>query len=146
MRSAPICALFLICVLSQESDMLSKLFALAALAMLATTFEAGAACTAANVTAHSDLNGDGKADIVWRNTTTGMVTTWLMNGTTMSSNGTLLAAGNGAWTVAGIGDLNGDGKADIVWRNASTGQVTGWLMRPTSCGATPAQAKSPAGS
>jgi len=55
-----------------------------------------------------------------------------MNGTSMSSAATLLGAGNGAWTVAGVGDLNGDGKSDIVWRNASTGQVTGWLMNGTT--------------
>jgi subtilisin family serine protease len=73
-----------------------------------------------------DFNGDGKSDILWRNTSTGQVTMWLMNGTSMSTSATL--ATDPAWTVAGVGDFNGDGKSDILWRNTSTGQVTMWLM------------------
>ena len=33
-----------------------------------------------------DLNGDGKADLVWRNAS-GVVAVWLMNGLTISSTG-----------------------------------------------------------
>jgi len=79
-----------------------------------------------------DFNGDGKADILWRNTSTGMVTMWLMNGTSKISEATILNAGNTDWTVAGVGDFNGDGKADILWRNTSTGIVSMWLMNGTT--------------
>jgi hypothetical protein len=34
-----------------------------------------------------DFNGDGKADILWRNNSTGQVEVWLMNGTTTLSHG-----------------------------------------------------------
>ena len=34
-----------------------------------------------------DFNGDGKADILWRNSTTGQVYVWLMNGTSVTSTG-----------------------------------------------------------
>ena len=64
-----------------------------------------------------DLNGDGKADIVWRNAS-GEVYIWLMNGLSILSQGSLGVIGND-WQIAGVGDFNGDGKADIVWRNAS---------------------------
>ncbi|MCA9422105.1 MAG: FG-GAP repeat protein, partial [Nitrospira sp.] len=35
----------------------------------------------------SDLNGDGRADLIWRNTSSGTVAVWLMNGVTISSTG-----------------------------------------------------------
>jgi len=102
------------------------------------TMDTNKACVATfmqmqeNVAGVGDFNGDGKADILWRNTSTGMVTMWLMNGTSKISEATVLSAGNTAWTVAGVGDFNGDGKADILWRNTSTGMVTMWLMNGTS--------------
>jgi hypothetical protein len=34
-----------------------------------------------------DFNGDGKADILWRNGSAGQVEIWLMNGTTALSHG-----------------------------------------------------------
>jgi len=92
------------------------------------TFNQGAPTSATEVAGVGDFNGDGKADILWRNTSTGMVTMWLMNGTSRINWAVLVEPGNTDWTVAGVGDFNGDGKADILWRNTSTGMVTMWLM------------------
>ena len=78
-----------------------------------------------------DFNGDCKSDILWRNSSTGEVDLWLMNGTSISS-GTDLGTISTAWSVAGIGDFNGNGRADILWRNTSTGEVDMWLMNGTS--------------
>ncbi|MDR4484686.1 MAG: RHS repeat-associated core domain-containing protein [Nitrospirales bacterium] len=78
-----------------------------------------------------DLNGDGKADVVWRNTTTGAVSMWLMDGTTVASTG-FPAGASLEWSIKGIGDTNGDGKADLVWRNTTTGAVAVWLMNGTT--------------
>ena len=75
-----------------------------------------------------DLNGDGKADLVWRNTTTGDVAGWLMNGLTLQTGAVISVGVPLAWQIVEIGDLNGDGKADLVWRNTTTGDVAGWLM------------------
>ena len=33
-----------------------------------------------------DFNGDGKADILWRNTVSGAMQDWTMNGSTIASN------------------------------------------------------------
>jgi hypothetical protein len=76
---------------------------------------------------HSDFNGDGKADVLWRNGTTGATVIWLMDGATRLAGG-----GIGrpplAWQIDKVEDYNGDGKADILWRNTSTGKALVWLM------------------
>jgi hypothetical protein len=74
-----------------------------------------------------DINGNGTADIVWRNMSSGAVAVWLMNGTTIASTG-FPAGAPLEWEIAGVGDLNGDGKGDLVWRNTGSGAVAVWLM------------------
>src|SRR4051794_24390936 len=68
----------------------------------------------------ADLDGDGKADILWRNITSGEVYEWRLNGTSVTGQG-LISYITGDWQIAGIGDLNGDGKADVLWRNTTSG-------------------------
>ncbi len=78
-----------------------------------------------------DFNGDGKADILWRNSTSGQVYLWLMNGSTIASQGGVFAVSSD-WVIQGVGDFNGDGKSDILWRNSTTGEVYAWLMNGTA--------------
>jgi hypothetical protein len=74
-----------------------------------------------------DFNGDGTTDILWRNTQTGGVESWIMtNGMPLGGGGVGIAST--AWVPAGTGDLNGDGTADMLWRNINTGEVDDWLM------------------
>src|SRR5205814_929432 len=54
-----------------------------------------------------DFNGDGKADILWRNSTTGANTIWLMNGAVISSGATFATVVDPNWGIAGLGDFNG---------------------------------------
>jgi hypothetical protein len=77
---------------------------------------------------HNDFNGDGRSDILWRNSSTGQIVDWLAT----SSSG---FNGNGPnsshfvsadWQVAGTGDFNGDGRVDILWRNTD-GRISDWL-------------------
>ncbi|MGH8746240.1 MAG: Ig-like domain-containing protein, partial [Burkholderiales bacterium] len=82
--------------------------------------------------AANDFNGDGKADIPWRNASTGAAAIWLMNGATAASSSTVATLADANWQIVGVGDLNGDGKADFLWRNATTGQVNVWLMNGAS--------------
>jgi hypothetical protein len=69
-----------------------------------------------------DFDGDGKADVLWRNSSTGENYVYLMNGKDIAGEGYLRTVADLNWRVAGVGDLDGDGKADIVWRNTSTGE------------------------
>ncbi len=80
-----------------------------------------------NFLTRNDVNGDGKADLVWRHASNGEVAIWLMNGATIASSG-FFGSVPLAWEIAGTGDVNGDGKADLIWRNSLTGTVAVWLM------------------
>jgi Ca2+-binding RTX toxin-like protein len=74
--------------------------------------------------ANNDFDGDGKSDILWRNTATGADAIWKGgDGATVQ---TVTAVANQDWKVVGTGDFNGDGKADILWRNSATGSDTIW--------------------
>jgi subtilisin family serine protease len=76
----------------------------------------------------ADFNGDGKSDILWRNTTDGRNSLWLMNGLTRQSSAALQSVTDLNFKVAGLGDFNGDGRADIFWRNGANGQNSLWFM------------------
>src|SRR5207249_2670648 len=83
-----------------------------------------------------DFDGDGKADILWRNSSTGQNYVYLMNGTAILAEGYLRTVVDPAWQVKGVGDFDGDGKADIVWRNSTSGQnylypMDGTTIKPT---------------
>ena len=84
--------------------------------------------TAGNST---DLNGDGKSDLVWRNSKNGSTAIWLLNGDTIGSAG-FPGGVPLAWQIAGIGDVNGDGKADVIWRHSTSATVAIWLMNGTT--------------
>jgi hypothetical protein len=75
-----------------------------------------------------DFNGDGKADFVWRNSTTGETYVFLMDGTAIIGEGYLRTVADPNWACCGVGDFNGDGKDDIGWRNEATGDHYIYMM------------------
>jgi ketosteroid isomerase-like protein len=77
-----------------------------------------------------DFNGDGRTDLMWRNTITGEVGPWLFNagGTTFTGVSLTTVDPNAGWEIQGVGDFNGDGRADLMWRNAVTGEVAPWIF------------------
>jgi len=79
-----------------------------------------------------DFNTDGQRDILWRNTLTGSVGAWYMNGITRLGYGFTSTLFDQNWQIVGTGDFNGDGKPDILWRNTSTGSVGVWYMNGMS--------------
>jgi len=74
------------------------------------------------IVAIGDFDGDGRADILWRNATSGENYVYLMQGINIAAEGYLRTVADPNWQVKGIGDVDGDGKADVVWRNASSGE------------------------
>jgi hypothetical protein len=74
------------------------------------------------VVAVNDFNGDGKADLVYRNSNSGIVEIQFLNGVTPIGGGIVSPNGFGTdWNVAGAGDFNGDGHTDLVFHRASDG-------------------------
>ena len=79
-----------------------------------------------------DFDGDGKADVLWRNGTSGQNALWLMNALGVAAGGFTTPLSDTAWKVVGVGDFDGDGRADILWRNGTSGQNALWLMNGTA--------------
>jgi FtsP/CotA-like multicopper oxidase with cupredoxin domain len=74
------------------------------------------------------FNPNAKAEIFWRNTSTGEDMVWYMNEITQTGFESLKSEPNLSWAIVGRGDFNGDGKPDILWRNSATGDNKVWYM------------------
>jgi hypothetical protein len=69
-----------------------------------------------------DFDGDGRADILWRNSSSGENYLYLMNGVAIVNEGYLRIVADPNWQIAALGDYDGDGKTDILWRSSATGE------------------------
>ena len=78
-----------------------------------------------------DFDGDGQKDILWRDTNTGDVSFWLMEGSQFKSTASSSQVSDLNWEIRGTGDFDSDGGEDIVWRNTETGEHGVWLMNGT---------------
>jgi parallel beta-helix repeat protein len=75
----------------------------------------------------ADIDGDGFADIILRNTQNGDLTVWFMRGLDINEMKPW-KGGRSNWRVAGFGDLNGDGRQDVIWQNTD-GVVVAYMTR-----------------
>ena len=83
-----------------------------------------------------DFNGDGNADVLWRERESAGTYVWLMDGAVTIGSGYTAAQADARWQIQGLGDFNGDGKTDLLWRNVGPGGDVGalyvWLMNGTA--------------
>ncbi len=79
-----------------------------------------------------DFNADGKSDLLWQNSVTGVGSIWLMNGLEWTSSGMPYTVKNTDWQVLRLLDFNGDGKADILWQNSSTLKALDYIVNGTA--------------
>ena len=82
-----------------------------------------------------DLDGNGAADVLWRQSSTGTLTDWSMSGSNIVSSSTISAAPDSSWSIADIADFTGDGKADLLWRQSTTGSLALWSMNGSTISA-----------
>lgn len=78
----------------------------------------------------SDVDGDGRPDLVWRNRSTGGIAAWLMRGTAFLSFNPLGTMRGDGWGIAAVTDLDSDGENDILFRNAASGELRTWKVDP----------------
>jgi hypothetical protein len=83
-----------------------------------------------------DFDRDGSLDLLWRQTSTGQVWIFRLDGTSLARSNafvqlTVSPAGTD-WQLVGTGDFDRDGNVDLLWRQTSTGQVWIWRMIGTS--------------
>jgi probable HAF family extracellular repeat protein len=97
-----------------------------------SSFVATVSPTTWSIVGQCDFNGDGKADLLWRDTA-GDVAIWEMNGTTVlnGSSSYVATVSPATWTIVGTGDFFGTGKCGILWRDTS-GDVAIWEMKGTT--------------
>jgi hypothetical protein len=72
---------------------------------------------------HSDFNGDGRSDVLWRGDS-GTVAAW-DSGAPAGGHVVADPGPAASWHIAGLGDLDGNASADILWQN-DDGTVAVW--------------------
>jgi RHS repeat-associated protein len=88
-----------------------------------------------------DADGDGKADLLWRNRATGAVRVDLVNGTQIASSATVYTEPDTAWSIstpasasssqqAARFDFAADGTSDLIWRHSpAPADIALWEMK-----------------
>jgi hypothetical protein len=84
----------------------------------------------------ADFDKDGKRDLLLRNSSTGEMQIWYMNGQNkigeaplISGTATIPSTPGSSWVIEGGGDFNNDQSVDIVWRELGSLGATGvWFM------------------
>ncbi len=79
-----------------------------------------------------DLDGDGKTDVLWNNTLSGLLYAWLMEDLTVLNMLGLGTEPNIAWEAVALGDMNGNGSLDVIWENSVNGSLFVWFFDGTN--------------
>ncbi|HEX7129524.1 MAG TPA: FG-GAP-like repeat-containing protein [Rhodanobacteraceae bacterium] len=87
-------------------------------ASLIAQFEPTKVSSASGGSAHNDVNGDSKSDLLWRSTDNARFAYWIMSGATLTSSRAFGTATN--LQIVATGDFNGDGNTDIIWTDGAS--------------------------
>jgi serralysin len=100
------------------------------LAMTPNVFVASGVDSGWRIGAADDFNGDGAADLLWRNAD-GVFSIWSSTGQGFAANTVVDGSVSKDWLLAATGDFDNDGKTDLLWRSASGGVITEWRSTGT---------------
>lgn len=71
-----------------------------------------------------DLDGDGRADLVWWHATTGQVYYMLLDGPAIRQQGFIYQEPDTRWRIVASGDFSGYGRqSQLLWHNSATGSL-----------------------
>ena len=76
----------------------------------------------------ADLDGDGRAEVVWRNLVNGALIAWQLDATGAIAGTRDFGIVPLAFELAGSADFDGDGTDDLLWFDPGSGQVALYLM------------------
>jgi hypothetical protein len=77
----------------------------------------------------TDLDADGKPDILWHNQTDGSLYAWFMDGVERTGGGYLNAPSVSTdWQIGQVADFDADGRPEILWHNQTHGTLYVWFM------------------
>ena len=79
--------------------------------------------------AKTDINGDGRSDLTWRNANAQRTAWWLMNGSAFTVPAEQAAGSQ--FSIVARSDFDGDGRQDMLWTDSARTQLWMWIARGT---------------
>ena len=75
-----------------------------------------------------DLNGDGKAEILWQHPEGGRVYVWYMDGARFVRDQQIRDVEDLDWKVIGIGKFSEAEEANLLWQHQVSGEIYIWFL------------------
>ncbi len=78
----------------------------------------------------TDIDGDGRADLLWQNQSTGALSVWFLQDAAVRRTTALRpeSFADPQWRICGFGDFDRDGSTDVLWHHRGTRELYAWLL------------------